>query len=429
MVDVLFLFGYWHEKVHGRMLSVSPRWISQPIKGITGRKVTCGPDLANNQLIGQVHENPNGTIIPQRKSTAPHSSPTSSQSEGDNATSLEVLSEESGSQSDNCSGGSAESASGFEENATTPRPAVGTKDKIGAWEEPGVIEAEEDITTDDTMVQSIHLHEFNLMERQQLRSVHVFKNGVVNNSGSFKNRSIMPEARVGVADIISFPDIYRIFQMHQFEWINNAPGEFYSHLTREFYALYVATLMNFVVETKTTKWGQKDIASTWDHSTKLWFGGHLWISLSLLLTRCCMGESAAWVTRSQLHPTVTDNSLSPSLAFMVACLMAWYPVNVGRIIASELLYRALNERAGLPFPCLIGKLCRQANTPAPNRLVDRWSEASRLTQAFKIKDVSNHLFGAKIGAVGSLAMVSHVPLDIPHADRRPEKGESSEPST
>uniref|UniRef100_M1DW84 Putative plant transposon protein domain-containing protein n=1 Tax=Solanum tuberosum TaxID=4113 RepID=M1DW84_SOLTU len=386
IVDVLFLFGCWHEKVHGRMLSVSPRWISQPIKGITGRKVTCGPDLANNLLIGQVHENPNGTIIPQRKSTAPHSSPTSSQSEGDNATSLEVLSEESGSQSDNCSGGSVESASGFEENATTPRPAVGTKDKIGAWEEPGVIEAEEDITTDDTMVQSIHLHEFNLMERQQLRSVHVFKNGVVNNSGSFKNRSIMPEARVGVADIISFPDIYRIFQMHQFEWINNAPGEFYSHLTREFYALYVATLMNFVVETKTTKWGQKDIA-------------------------------------------ITDNSLSPSLASMVACLMAWYPVNVGRIIASELLYRALNERAGLPFPCLIGKLCRQANTPAPNRLVDRWSEASRLTQAFKIKDVSNHLFGAKIGAVGSLAMVSHVPLDIPHADRRPEKGESSEPST
>uniref|UniRef100_M1DTY9 Integrase core domain containing protein n=1 Tax=Solanum tuberosum TaxID=4113 RepID=M1DTY9_SOLTU len=50
-------------------------------------------------------------------------------------------------------------------------------------------------------------------------------------------------------------------------------------------------------------------------------------------------------------------------------------------------------------------------------------------EASKIKDVANHLFGAKSGAVGSLAIVPHVPIDIPHANRGPEKRESSQPST
>uniref|UniRef100_M1DGK6 Integrase core domain containing protein n=1 Tax=Solanum tuberosum TaxID=4113 RepID=M1DGK6_SOLTU len=90
--------------------------------------------------------------------------------------------------------------------------------------------------------------------------------------------------------------------------------------------------------------------------------------------------------------------------------------------------RALNERATLSFPCLIGKLCRGANIP-PNNLVDRWGEAFRLTQVSKIKDVANHLIGAKSAAVGTLAVIPHVPLEIPQASRDPEQGESSQPST
>uniref|UniRef100_M1DRY0 Putative plant transposon protein domain-containing protein n=1 Tax=Solanum tuberosum TaxID=4113 RepID=M1DRY0_SOLTU len=162
------------------------------------------------------------------------------------------------------------------------------------------------------------------------------------------------------------------------------------------------------------------------------------------------GENAAWVTgtpilitkaslsfpakvrwavvRAQLRPTCNDNTMSPSLASLVACLMAGYQVKVRWIIATEMRDRALNERVGLPFPCRIGKLCIQAGIP-PKRLIDRWGEAFRLTQASKIKDVDNHLFGAKSGVVGSLAVVPHVPLDIPHADRGPEHGESSQPST
>uniref|UniRef100_M1DN98 Putative plant transposon protein domain-containing protein n=1 Tax=Solanum tuberosum TaxID=4113 RepID=M1DN98_SOLTU len=155
------------------------------------------------------------------------------------------------------------------------------------------------------------------------------------------------------------------------------------------------------------------------------------------------GENAVWVTttptlitkallffptkvlwvvvHAQLRPTVNDNTLSSSLAFLIACLLVGYPINLGRIRAIELRDRALNERAELPFPCLIGKLCRQANIP-PNRLINRWGEAAKLIQVSKIKDVVNHLFGAKSRVVGTLVVVPRVPLDIPQADKGPEKG-------
>uniref|UniRef100_M1E0A1 Putative plant transposon protein domain-containing protein n=1 Tax=Solanum tuberosum TaxID=4113 RepID=M1E0A1_SOLTU len=143
-----------------------------------------------------------------------------------------------------------------------------------------------------------------------------------------------------------------------------------------------------------------------------------------------LAKAKVWwdVVHAQLRPIGNDNTLSPSLASLVACFMAGYPINVKRIIAIEMRDRALNERAELPFPCLIGKLCRQANIP-PNRLVDRCGDAFRLTQASKIKHVSNHLFGAKSGAVGSLVVVPHVPIDIPHADRGPDQRDSSQRST
>uniref|UniRef100_M1DR88 Putative plant transposon protein domain-containing protein n=1 Tax=Solanum tuberosum TaxID=4113 RepID=M1DR88_SOLTU len=278
--------------------------------------------------------------------------------------------------------------------------------------------------------------------------------------------------------------------------MNNAPGEYSSHLAREFYSSYAATLMNFVAEIETTKCGQKDIAITWGplnsntvrgksidiskatinkmlHGPEyfapafagLFEGKHhevtsdttmeiqssqekvlRWIAKQIAID----GENAVWVRttptlitkaslsfpakvwwtvdRVKLRSTTNENTLSPSLASLVACLMAGYPVNMGRIIATELRDRALNERARFSFPYLIGKLCRQVNIP-PNKLVDKWGEAFRLTQVSKIKDVANHLFGAKSGFMGTLVVVPHVPLDIPHADRGPEKGESSQPST
>ncbi|KAH0715035.1 hypothetical protein KY284_007940 [Solanum tuberosum] len=167
-------------------------------------------------------------MAPRRKNTAPHSSPTASQlearatlqntpSQSKEESSSSGNGEESGSQSNNGSGGSVESASSSQDDATTPPPAVEIEVQTGAQEEGCVVEADEDITTDDTMVQYVHLHEYDPTTSQQLidffhfmrivnRSEDFFKNGIVNKS---------------------------------------------------------ATLINFAAETETTKHRQKDIASTW----------------------------------------------------------------------------------------------------------------------------------------------------------------------
>ncbi|KAK4726942.1 hypothetical protein R3W88_031859 [Solanum pinnatisectum] len=118
------------------------------------------------------------------------------------------------------------------------------------------------------------------------------------------------------------------------------------------------------------------------------------------------------IVHAQVRPTGNDNTLSPSLESLVACLMASYSVNVGRIIASEMRNRALNEKDGFLFPSLIGKLCRQPDTP-PNKLIDRWRNAFRLIEVSKIKDVTNHPFGMKSADVGTLDVIPHLPLEIP----------------
>ncbi|KAH0768934.1 hypothetical protein KY290_012915 [Solanum tuberosum] len=71
----------------------------------------------------------------------------------------------------------------------------------------------------------------------------------------------MPDTMVVMVDIQSFPEIYRLFHIHKFEWMNNAPGEYIVHLPRDFYAIYASTLMNTVVVTETTKRAQKTLAT------------------------------------------------------------------------------------------------------------------------------------------------------------------------
>lgn len=123
---------------------------------------------------------------------------------------------------------------------------------------------------------------------------------------------------------------------------------------------------------------------------------------------------------AQLWPTVNDNSLSPSLSSLVACLLCGYPINTGRIIGTRMRDRALNERETFPFLCLIGKLCRQAEIP-PNWLVDRWNEASRLIQVSKIKKyIGNLLFGANSAAINHLHMAPPVHLELSQTDRVPD---------
>lgn len=59
----------------------------------------------------------------------------------------------------------------------------------------------------------------------------------------------MLETNVVVDNVKAFHDIYLTFNFYQFEWTNNAHEKYSSHLTRDFYSSYVATLMNFALNT------------------------------------------------------------------------------------------------------------------------------------------------------------------------------------
>uniref|UniRef100_M1DND4 PiggyBac transposable element-derived protein domain-containing protein n=1 Tax=Solanum tuberosum TaxID=4113 RepID=M1DND4_SOLTU len=164
------------------------------------------------------------------------------------------------------SGGSAESESGSQDDTNTSPLVANTEVETGVREEVVNREDEEEITNDDTMVMYVNAQEPNPALRPQLiayyrsmwtvnQSKEFFDNGIVNKTGGFKNRAIIPETKVVVDDIKAFMDNYRIFQLHQFDWMDNAPREYSSHLTREFYSSYTATLMNFSADTETTKRG------------------------------------------------------------------------------------------------------------------------------------------------------------------------------
>ena len=97
------------------------------------------------------------------------------------------------------------------------------------------------------------------------------------------------------------------------------------------------------------------------------------MSYNVLITKASLNSLAKhwWsIVQEQLWPTENDNTLSPSLVSLVARLMAGYVLNVVEIISNDIQDMVLNKWAGLSFPCLITKLCFQANIP-PNKFVDK----------------------------------------------------------
>ena len=69
--------------------------------------------------------------------------------------------------------------------------------------------------------------------------------------------SIIPETRVVVADVNAFLDIYWIFLFYQYELMNKALGKYSSHMTREFYSSYAATLIIFSEKQRQLNGGRK----------------------------------------------------------------------------------------------------------------------------------------------------------------------------
>ncbi|KAH0705956.1 hypothetical protein KY285_010473 [Solanum tuberosum] len=103
----------------------------------------------------------------------------------------------SGSQTADNSGGSAESVSGSQEDATSYPPMVNTEVETGIREEADATYEGIEITTDYTIVMYVNIHEPDPTARQHLidcylsmwivnRSKEFFNNGIVNKTGSFK---------------------------------------------------------------------------------------------------------------------------------------------------------------------------------------------------------------------------------------------------
>ncbi|KAH0781738.1 hypothetical protein KY290_001336 [Solanum tuberosum] len=273
------------EEEHWKVPSVSPRWASRTVVPTMGRETPRGPHLTKERLhwvgsrwssrtvvhstdseaicdpsqyiVPHIHytdlcsRGPSRTVVPttahlgsrimapRRNNAAPHSSPTASQSDSDNTM------KSSSSEIPYCESHSPEHSFQSEEEGDSSgsgeKSGIGPGAATGAQAEAGAEEEDDDVTQDDTMVQYVHLHEFDIVVRHQLihyfrsmwtvnRSKDFFKNGIVNKSNNFKNRPLIPETRVVMADNQAFPDIYILFQLHQFEWMNNALGEFTGHL-------------------------------------------------------------------------------------------------------------------------------------------------------------------------------------------------------
>ncbi|KAH0720055.1 hypothetical protein KY284_005085 [Solanum tuberosum] len=208
------------------------------------------------------------------------------------------------------------------------------------------------------------------------RSEEFFNNGIVNKTGSFKKWTIMPETRVvgplnsiivrGKSVDISEATVNRM--LHGPEYSSPASVGLFEGNHHE-----VTSDTSMEIQSSREKvlhWIAKKIAI--DRENVVWV-----TTMPTLITKASLSfPSKVWwaVVRAQLRPTGNDNTLYLSLVSLVACLMAGYPVS-------------------------------------------------------KIKDVVNHLFGAKSAAVGTLAVVHHVPLEIPQTDKCTKQGESSQLST
>lgn len=81
-----------------------------------------------------------------------------------------------------------------------------------------------------------------------------------------------------------------------------------------------------------------------------------------------VGKFCWSMVQTMLRPTGNVNTLQPSHAYLVACLMAMFGVNVGYIIATKMQDGALFDRAGMPFSCLIRGICKWASVSTTHHM-------------------------------------------------------------
>lgn len=92
---------------------------------------------------------------------------------------------------------------------------------------------------------------------------------------------------------------------------------------------------------------------------------------------------------------MNDNTLHPMHASLVACIMSRHALNIGRLIATEIMNWDFNEKADLPFPCLTQILCDHSTIPL-SCYFDHQTIITKSINVALIKDVDNPFYKAKL---------------------------------
>ncbi|KAK8713623.1 hypothetical protein V6N13_148835 [Hibiscus sabdariffa] len=76
-------------------------------------------------------------------------------------------------------------------------------------------------------------------------------------------------------------------------------------------------------------------------------------------------EAKLWNTfvKRNIMPTSHNQTVDRTRLLLIHTLMTGYRVNVGEILAKELVAACANDKGILAFPCLISALCRRAVVP------------------------------------------------------------------
>lgn len=115
---------------------------------------------------------------------------------------------------------------------------------------------------------------------------------------------------------------------------------------------------------------------------------------------------------TRLWPKGNDNTHQPSYASLIACLMAKFGINVGYIIATEMRDRALSDRAGSPFPCLIHVLYKRVSGFTTHYLAKMMAPKG-MVNIVLIKNVKNPLMRARTRMLGGLKIFPKQPCSNP----------------
>ncbi|KAK8663284.1 hypothetical protein V6N13_083107 [Hibiscus sabdariffa] len=133
-------------------------------------------------------------------------------------------------------------------------------------------------------------------------------------------------------------------------------------------------------------------------------------------------EVKLWNTfvKLNLMPTSHNQTVDRTRLLLIHTIMTGYRVNVGEILANELVAHCANDKGILAFPCLVSDLCRRAAVPTIDG--DKYqAEKTGWTKAVYMRKI-NVADAAPI----NMAMPTPPAIPIPEADARVE--DSAPPS-